>query len=123
MKIQLPDHDTDEVYLCGLILPTGALQHTIVVPGDAEPDSWDHQMQWAHDDGFDLLNRIEHAFAWEKARGLFDPVEYWSNTPNDNPDHRGAAWYQHFGYGFQENADKNCKLYARRCRRVIVQGE
>lgn len=123
MKIHLPDVNSDEVYLCGLILPTGALQHTILVPGDAEPDTWDHQMQWARDTGFDLLDRVEYVFAYQRWRGLFQPTAYWSNTQDDDPEYPGWAWYQNCSYGLQGRSCKSYKLRARRCRRVIVQGE
>lgn len=122
MKIQLPDVNSDEVYLCGLIVPPG-VQHTILVPGDAEPDSWDHQMQWARDDGFDLLDRVEYVFAYQYHRKLFQDVGYWTNTQDDDPEYAGYAWYQYFVFGNQSSYDKDTHFGARRCRRVIVQGE
>jgi hypothetical protein len=115
-QIQLPPLAEGETYLCGMVDAKGEVTHTILLPGDNEPATWEKQMEWAKSLGGDLLTRAELVFAYEQHHDQFELRAYWSNTPEES----GWAWYQHFRYGSQYYDGQGNEFRARAVRRVIA---
>lgn len=63
LTITLPELAAGERYLCGVIDENGAVTHTVLLPGDADPAPWEAQMAWAKSIGGDLPSRTEQAIA------------------------------------------------------------
>ncbi|OJA74495.1 DUF1566 domain-containing protein [Burkholderia ubonensis] len=120
MQIQLPPLAEGEVYLGGFVDANGDVTHTILLPGDHDRASWQQQMDWAKSIGGDLPTRAELVIAYEKCRDQFKPDAYWSNTPDDDPEYSGWAWYQDFGDGFQSIIHQSYELRARAVRRLSI---
>ncbi|MDR9052112.1 DUF1566 domain-containing protein [Burkholderia multivorans] len=120
MQIQLPPLADGEVYLGGFVDKNGDVTHTILLPGDNDRGTWQEQMDWAKSVGGDLPTRAELVIAYEQHRDLFQKAAYWSNTPDDDPDYAGWAWYQDFSYGSQDVIHQGCEFRARAVRRLSI---
>ena len=120
MQIQLPPLAEGEIYLGGFIDKNGDVTHTILLPGDNDRASWQAQIEWAKSLGGDLPTRAELVIAYEKLRDQFKPTAYWSNTPDDDPEYAGWAWYQDFGNGDQGGYDQDDEFRARAVRRLSI---
>ncbi|QUN56094.1 DUF1566 domain-containing protein [Burkholderia cenocepacia] len=120
MQIQLPTLAEGEIYLGGFVDKNGDVTHTILLPGDNGRASWQEQMDWAKSIGGDLPTRVELVIAYEQHRDLFEKAAYWSNTPDDDPDYAGWAWYQHFHDGDQGTIRQDLELRARAVRRLSI---
>ncbi|MDR8027022.1 DUF1566 domain-containing protein [Burkholderia cenocepacia] len=120
MQIQLPTLADGEIYLGGFVDKNGDVTHTILLPGDNDDATWQEQMDWAKSIGGDLPTRAELAIAYEQHRDLFEKAAYWSNTPDDDPDYAGWAWYQDFYDGGQLNNPQLNELRARAVRRLSI---
>lgn len=109
--------------LAGSILnDDGTLKHyLILLPGEAESVEHKAAMTWADKLGGSLPTRQEQALLYANLKHEFAEAYYWSCETHESDS--GWAWGQGFGYGSQTSNDKGSKLRARRCRRVIVQGE
>ncbi|WP_455275103.1 DUF1566 domain-containing protein [Ralstonia thomasii] len=119
-QIQIPPLADGELYLCGFVDGNGDVTHTILLPGDNGPATWQAQMDWAKSIGGDLLTRAEQAVAFEKHRDLFEQDVYWSNQLDTDPGYSGWAWYQHFSYGHQSYGRQYNELRARAVRRLAI---
>ncbi|MBU9468332.1 DUF1566 domain-containing protein [Burkholderia multivorans] len=117
MQIQCPPLAEGEIYLCGIIDANGDVVHTVLLPGDNDRATWQAQMDWAKSIGGDLPTRAELVIAYEQHRDQFQKAPYWSNTPGDDPDYAGWAWYQNFNNGDQTNDRQDNELRARAVRR------
>ncbi|MGS0980984.1 DUF1566 domain-containing protein [Burkholderia glumae] len=120
MQIQIPPLTEGEIYLCGLILPSGDYSHTILLPGDNDRTSWKNQMDWAKSIGGDLPTRAELVIAYEKHRDQFRSDVYWSNTPDTYPGYSGWAWYQGFDFATQGSCNQYGVFRARAVRRLSI---
>ncbi|MCW3542222.1 DUF1566 domain-containing protein [Burkholderia cenocepacia] len=120
MQIQLPTLADGEIYLCGFVDKNGDVTHTILLPGDNDDATWQEQMDWAKSIGGDLPTRAELVIAYEQHRDLFEKAAYWSNTPDDDPDYAGWAWYQGFNAGGQYGNHQDGELRARAVRRLSI---
>jgi hypothetical protein len=112
-QLQIPPLAEGEIYLCGMVDAKGDVTHTILLPGDNEPATWEKQMEWAKSLGGDLLTRAELVIAYEQHRDQFESRAYWSNTPEES----GWAWYQSFITGYQDYRDQINEFRARAVRR------
>ena len=119
-QIQIPPLAEGEIYLIGFVGANGDVSHTILLPGDNEAATWQEQMDWAKSIGGDLPTRAELVVAYEKHCDQFQRTAYWSNTPDDDPDYSGWAWYQLFHYGGQTISDKGYRFRARAVRRLTT---
>jgi len=119
-QIQLPPLAEGEIYLGGFVDANGDVMHTILLPGDNKPATWEKQIEWAKSIGGDLPTRAELVIAYEKHRDQFKKVAYWSNTPDDDPDYAGWAWYQVFRDGRQNYRYQVNEFRARAVRRLSI---
>lgn len=119
LTITLPELAAGERYLCGVVDENGAVTHTILLPGDADPAPWEVQMAWTKSIGGDLLSRTEQAIAFASMPEEFERDWYWSNQQHASVS--GYAWYQSFSHGFQDNNRETYGLRARAVRRLVIQ--
>ncbi|CDN60010.1 hypothetical protein I35_1487 [Burkholderia cenocepacia H111] len=120
MQIRIPELAEGEIYLGGFVNKNGDVTHTILLPGDNDSATWQEQMDWAKSIGGDLPTRAELVIAYEQHRDLFQKVAYWSNTPDDDPEFAGWAWYQYFDDGIQHDTGQRSRLRARAVRRLSI---
>ena len=119
-QIQLPPLAEGEIYLGGFVDANGDVTHTILLPGDSDRGTWQQQMDWAKSIGGDLPTRAELVIAYERHRQQFKRDAYWSNTPDDDPEYAGWAWYQYFSGGSQSSNRQTHRLRARAVRRLSI---
>lgn len=119
-QLQIPPLAEGEIYLGGFVDANGDVTHTILLPGDNDGASWQAQMEWAKSIGGDLPTRAELVIAYEKHRDQFKPNAYWSNTPDDDPEYAGWAWFQNFFDGCQDLYHQYDELRARAVRRLSI---
>lgn len=119
LTITLPELAAGERYLCGVIDENGAVTHTVLLPGDADPAPWEAQMAWAKSIGGDLPNRIEQAMLFASFKDQFKQEAYWSNQQHASDS--GYAWCQSFDGGLQIISVKDNGLRARAVRRLVIQ--
>lgn len=119
-QIQIPPLAEGEIYLCGFVNANGDVTHTILLPTEHDPASWQDQMEWAKGLGADLPTRAELVVAYEQHREQFQAAAYWSNTQDDDPEYSGWAWCQCFDDGGQYGYDEFSELRARAVRRVVI---
>jgi hypothetical protein len=117
MQIKIPELGAGEIYLCGMVDANGDVEHTVLLRGDNDDAPWQAQMDWAKSIGGDLPTRAELVIAYEKHRDQFRKTAYWSNTPDDDPDYAGWAWYQLFDSGTQSCSLQGYEFRARAVRR------
>lgn len=106
-----------EIYIGGFINADGTGHHTILVPGDYEPDTWQNQMNRAAEQNVDLPTRAELVVMYEKFSNEFKETWYWSNTTDK--DTAEWAWSQHFYGGYQGSNYELTELRAHAVRRVL----
>lgn len=119
LTITLPELAAGERYLCGVIDENGAVTHTVLLPGDADPAPWEAQMAWAKSIGGDLPSRTEQAIAFASMPEEFERDWYWSNQQYSSVS--GCAWSQRFYNGGQIGTHKNFEIRARAVRRLVIQ--
>ncbi|VWC53810.1 hypothetical protein BLA9940_02102 [Burkholderia aenigmatica] len=117
MQIQRPPLAEGEIYLCGIVDTNGDVEHTVLLPGENGRAPWKDQLEWAKSRGGDLPTRVELVILYEKHRDQFEKAAYWSNTPDDDPEYSGWAWYQGFDDGSQSSTRQTGELRARAVRR------
>lgn len=116
--LALPTLEAGETYVATLFdAANGKGYHLILLPGDNDPADWDTQAAWAQSIGGELPTRVELSLLYDQCKSLFEEVAYWSN---DCPE-SGWAWYQDFGYGYQDGNDRDYELRARAVRRLPIQ--
>ncbi|MGN6589329.1 MAG: hypothetical protein ACTHKE_03455 [Sphingomicrobium sp.] len=119
-QIQLRPLAEGEIYLRGFVNANGDVEHTILLPGDNEAATWQEQMDWAKSISGDLPTRAELVIAYEQHRDQFKETAYWSNTPDTDPGYSGWAWFQHFGFGYQNFSLQLTRFPARAVRRLSI---
>ncbi|MDQ5880961.1 MAG: hypothetical protein QG616_791 [Pseudomonadota bacterium] len=119
LTITLPELAAGERYHCGVIDENGAVTHTVLLPGDADPAPWEAQIAWAKSIGGDLPNRIEQAMLFASFKDQFKQDAYWSNQQHASDS--GYAWCQSFDGGLQIISLKDNGLRARAVRRLVIQ--
>ncbi|PXW28222.1 Lcl C-terminal domain-containing protein [Paraburkholderia caballeronis] len=120
MQIKIPPLAEGEIYLSGFVDANGDVTHTILLPGDNDAATWQAQMDWAKSIGGDLPTRAELVIAYEKLRDQFQKTAYWSNTPDDDPEYSGWAWFQYFHDGSQGDGRQGGEFRARAVRRLSI---
>ena len=115
MKIKLNE---GEIYAGAIGDTTGNMHHVILLPGDNDDATWQHQKEWAASIGGDLPNRIEQALLWQNCREHFTKDWYWSSE--ERASEAGWAWCHGFILGHQVNYPQYGQLRARAVRRVVV---
>lgn len=118
MTIDRPALKAGEVWIGTVIKPDGTAEHSILLPGDREADTWQNQMDWAKAQGGDLPNRIEQAMLFDRFKDEFQKEWYWSST--QHAVNSVYAWMQYFYDGSQDDDRKSGKYRARAVRRVIA---
>ena len=119
-QIQTPPPAKGEIYLGGFVDANGDVMHTILLPGDNKPATWQQQMEWAKSIGGDLPTRAELVIAYERHRDQFKKAAYWSNTPDTDPGYSGWAWCQRFSIGYQYGNAQSYEFRARAVRRLSI---
>ena len=101
----------------------GADYHLIVGP-EIEETTWEKAKakaaeisQDGHSD-FSLPFRAEQALQFANVPELFKKEWYWSGE--QHAEDADYAWYQFFGYGYQDGTHKHLKLRARAVRRLTI---
>ena len=116
MKLNIPELADGEIYIGAIGDAAGNLHHVILLPGDNDDATHKSQLEWAQSIGGDLPTRIEQAMLWANHRDQFKKDWYWSNEIHHAES--GWAWFQHFGYGCQNN--RRHELRARAVRRLAI---
>ena len=119
VTITIPELADGERYLCGVIDENGAVTHTVLLPGDADPAPWEAQIAWAKSIGGDLLSRAEQAIAFASMPEELKRDWYWSNQQHTSDS--GYAWSQGFDDGHQGSTRMITELRARAVRRLVIQ--
>jgi hypothetical protein len=118
MQIQIPQLAEGEIYVGIVGDKDGNAQHIILLPGDNSAATWPEQMAWAKAIGGDLPTRIEQSMLWASHRDKFERDWYWSNEQHHRDS--GWAWFQYFGYGYQDGSLQYGRLRARAVRRLPI---
>jgi len=108
-----------EIYAGAIGDTAGNLHHVILLPGDNDDATWQHQKEWAASIGGDLPTRLEQALLWQNCREHFKQDWYWSGEEHASV--AGWAWYQHFVIGSQSSHYQSSQLRARAVRRLILE--
>ena len=74
--MKLPELNLGEIYAGCIGDPAGNLTHIILLPGDNDAESWQHQKEWAASIGGDLPSRIEQSLLWQNCREHFQKNWY-----------------------------------------------
>ena len=103
----------------GCVLAGDKREHTILLPGDAEPATWKDQVKWASSIGGHLPDRVEQVLLFRFLQGEFKEAAYWSGEVHalDSV----YAWGQNFFTGCQDSWGKYTKLRARAVRRIVIE--
>jgi hypothetical protein len=107
----------DGVY-AGLSLENEKPVALVLLPGDLDEAPWADAVSWAEKQGGVLPSRIDQLVLFQNLKGKFEAKLYWSGTPYAGDE--SYAWYQYFGYGYQNCHHKYYKLRARAVRRVAI---
>lgn len=104
----------------GVILSAdGTYNHYLVLlPGEAEPNKWQAQMEWANFIGGELPDRVESALLFAIMKNEFSPEWYWLREQHAVT--AGFAWVQGFGNCTQGFNHKDGEWRARAVRRVTI---
>ena len=119
MNINLPELADGEIYVGCIGDALGNLHHVILLPGDNNADTHEAQLEWAKSIGGDLPTRIEQAMLLANHSDQFKKDWYWSNEIHDTES--GWAWFQDFGYGYQDPSYRYDELRARAVRRLVIE--
>lgn len=117
--MKLPETKEGEIYIGAFINADGTGHHTILLPDDYEPDTWQNQMAKAALTGADPPNRAELVTMCEKFPALFKKAWYWSNTTHQDTTER--AWCQYFGNGGHDDFSKSFEFGVRFVRRIPME--
>lgn len=108
-----------EIYAGAIGDTAGNLHHVILLPGDNDDASWQHQKEWAASIGGELPTRLEQALLWQNCREEFKKYWYWSSETHASEP--GWAWCQTFYDGSQTYSLQVYQLRARAVRRLIIE--
>lgn len=115
MKIEL---NQGEIYAGAIGDTAGNLHHVILLPGDNDDETWQHQKEWAASIGGELPTRLEQALLWQNCREHFKVDWYWSSE--EHASDAGWAWCQYFYDGTQTSYGQDFHLRARAVRRLPI---
>lgn len=116
ITIQFPQLNPGEKFVGVIVSADGKYRHALILlPGEAEPNNWQAQMEWAASIGGELPDRVESALLFATLRDEFKPEWYWTNE--QLAANSGFAWVQHFGNGSQDYDLKSNFDRARAVRR------
>ena len=116
--INIPPLAEGEIYAGAIGDTAGNLHHVILLPGDNDDETWQHQKKWAASIGGELPTRLEQALLWQNCREHFKKDWYWSSE--EHVSEPGWAWYQRFSFGDQYSSQQSLQLRARAVRRLII---
>lgn len=117
--VPAPVLNPGEKFIGTIITPDGKYRHhLILLPDEAEENTWPEQMKWAASLGGDLPDRVESALLFATLREEFKPDWHWTNKPHAA--NAGYAWMQGFGYGGQDDSHKGLTFRARAVRRERI---
>lgn len=117
--IPFPHLNEGEKFAGVIVSADGKYRHALILlPGEAEPNNWQAQMDWANSIGGDLPDRVESALLFATLRDEFQPEWYWTNEQHASDS--DYAWLQYFGYGYQFNIRKSDGYRARAVRRSPI---
>lgn len=117
--IQKPPINEGESYVGLIGQANGEAYHLILLPGDNDDATYQHQMDWAKSIGGDLPDRIEQAMLFKHFKSEFKKEDwYWSNETHQRDS--SGVWCQSFGYGAQDTYHKRFELRARAVRRAPI---
>ena len=119
MSMKLPELNPGEIYAGAIGDTAGNLHHVILLPGDNDDATWQHQKEWAASIGGDLPTCLELALLWQTCRTQFDEEVYWSNE--DFTGDIGWALCQDFLDGDQSPEYQTIPRRARAVRRLILE--
>jgi hypothetical protein len=106
--------DAGERYAGVILGDDGQVSHHLVLlPSQAEELAWDDALEWAERAGGALPTRREQSLLFANLKAEFEGAWYWSSEPHATDG--SYAWYQTFGYGYQDIYHKS---YEGRCRAV-----
>lgn len=91
--------------------------HLILLPGEIEDAQWGPACEWAVEQGGELPTRREQSLLFANLKDEFEDAYYWSGERYES--NSGWAWYQFFGYGYQNTYLQDYALRARAVRRFI----
>ena len=91
-------------------------QYLVLLFGQAEDVNWDDAMAWAASVSGALPTRREQRLLHTNIPEQFEPKWYWS-CEQAGP---STAWYQGFGYGYQDDYDRSYEGRARAVRRLPI---
>lgn len=118
-QITIPQLAESEIYAGAIGDTAGNLHHVILLPGDNDGATWQHQKEWAASVGGELPTRIEQALLWKNCREHFKQDWYWSSEEHAYA--AGWAWIQNFGSGNLSSLQQDLQLRARAVRRLPIQ--
>ena len=102
----------------GLSIDEGKVIALVLLPGE-EKLNWEEAKAWAQKQGGALPSRIDQLVLFKNVKGEFKDAWYWSGEQYAG---NGVfAWYQLFGYGYQNFAPKDFDYRARAVRRLPIQ--
>lgn len=117
--MKLPELNPGEIYAGAIGDTAGNLHHVILLFGDNDAATWQHQKEWAASIGGELPTRLEQALLWQNCREHFKKDWYWS--VEEHASEAGWAWFQGFDYGSQDGSNQFGQLRARAVRRLILE--
>ena len=117
-QLTLPPLAEGETYVGAIGDTTGNLHHVILLLGDNDDASWQHQKEWAASIGGELPTRLEQALLWQNCREHFQKEWYWSGEAHASD--AGSAWCQDFYDGSQGLNHQLDQLRARAVRRLPI---
>ncbi len=119
ITITAPKLKLGEKWVSTVITDDGKTRyHLVLLPGDADDDTWTNQLAWARARGGDLPDRVEQAMLFKYARHEFNEQAYWSNQEHESDS--SCAWHQTFYNGYQSSSHKGAELRARAVRRLVI---
>jgi hypothetical protein len=119
ITIALPNLNPGERLVATIISPDGKYRHhLILLPEEAEENTWQAQMDWAASLGGDLPDRVESALLFATLRDEFKPDWHWTNEQHAT--NAGWAWVQGCGDGSQSGNHKDNDYRARAVRRIKI---
>ena len=119
MIIQKSSLNEGEIYVGLIGQANGEAYRLILLPGDNNAATHQHQMDWAKSIGGDLPDRIEQAMLFKHFKSEFKKEDwYWSNETHQRDS--SGVWCQSFGYGAQDTYHKRFELRARAVRRAPI---
>ena len=122
--LHIPGTDTElaqgERY-AGLILNEHGKpsHHLVLLPGEAEDQTWEQAKAWAAEQGGELPTRAEQSLLFANLKGEFQEAWYWSGQAHET--NSSWAWCQYFSYGYQGGNRKSGEFRARAVRRLVIE--